>query len=371
MNALNRFRYVCEQSLARAIYNKRKYAIFIISFYIGLLLPALCLANMRYVEQTVAFNTFDRMQDAVVVDWFADEFDSVVISDDSDYSISAHYEETFAGQSDRYLPITSIDENYYRPMPSVIGRGFSASDHREGNLVCLISKKDAEALSLGINDTVMIKDVPITIIGLIDNTRYDGLMLPYSTMKKLYSGIERVQLSATIISESGADKEKIIQNITDQIDGMKETTSLISVSDGEDLYNNAMQDAMSWRLLRLAIAAVAIAFFLINESLILLGKLEMEKRTVGVLLSLGAERGNINAEMIIDSIIIVIPAAICVILSVVPLAKVAGIDSAISTDGYFVGMFLLLSVILCAICSYILIRKTESRSIPELIGSQE
>lgn len=240
MKTLNKFKYACEQSLARVIYNKRKYVLFIVSFYIGLLLPALCLASLRYVEQTVAFNIFDCMDEAVVIDWFADDFDSVMINDGRDYSISAHYEETFAGQNDRYLSVTGIDENYYRPMPSVIGKGFSASDHRDGNLVCLISKKDAEALSLGIYDSIVIKDTPLTITGMVDNTRYDGLMLPYSTMKKIYSGTERVQLTATIISESGADKEMIIQNITNQIDGMKDTTSLISVVDGEELYNNAI-----------------------------------------------------------------------------------------------------------------------------------
>lgn len=371
MNNLNRIKFICEQSFIRATYNKRKYALFMASFYIGLLLPALCLANLRYVEQTVAFATFDRMKDAVVIDWFTDDFDSVVIDDDKNYSISAHYEETFAGHNDRYLSVTGIDENYYRPLPSVVGRGFSSSDYRNGNFVCLMSKKDAEALSLGINDTVVINDVTITIIGLVDNTRYDGLMLPFNTMKALYSGKDRVQLTATILSKSSVEKEMIIRTVSDQINGSKETTSLISASDGEDLYNNAMQDAMRWRLLRLVIAAVAITFFLINESLILLGKLEMDKRTIGMLLSLGAGRGDINAEMIIDSIIMVIPAAVCVIISIVPLSKAAGIESAISIDGYFVGMFLLLSVILCALCSYILIRKTANNSIRELIGSKE
>lgn len=368
---LNRYRYICRQAYRKAVYNKRKYALYIISFYIGLLLPALCLANMRYVAGTVELATFDRMSDAVIIDWFAKDFDAVTVGGEAEYSMTAHYEETFAGQEERYLSVTGIDENSFRPIPSLIGKAFSASDHQNGESVCLLSKKDAEALFLKLNDTIKVKDTPITVVGLVDDARYDGMILPYSTMKKLYSGKERVQLSATVIPRLPADKDTVVRDITEQIDGLKDSTSLISVSDGEDLYNRTMQDAMRWRLLRLAIAAVALAFFLTNEILVLLGKSEIEKRTIGVLLSLGVDRRDISVGMIIDAMIIVLPAALLAMLSLMPLAKMAGIDSAISEDGCFAGLFLSLSLGLCAICSYILIRKTASISISELIGSQE
>ena len=52
-------------------YQKKRYFLYILSFYVGLLLPAFCIANIRSVDRVFYFTTFKKMNSSVQIDWFS------------------------------------------------------------------------------------------------------------------------------------------------------------------------------------------------------------------------------------------------------------------------------------------------------------
>lgn len=368
---MGRFGYLFNQTLRKIRYHRKKYFLYIIAFYIGLLLPALCLSNYRCVEQIIGLTTFDQMKDSVIIDWFTDDFDAVAIDSSLNYSVTAHYEERILGDESRYLSITGIDKNRFLSFPRTEGEQFSINDYDRGNPVGIMSRKDSDALSLGVGDYITISNTQIKIVGVINSDRYDGILLPLNTMKKIYSGKDTVQLTATIISDELVSKDDILSEITNEIDAAKGKVSLISASDGKDVYETAINDGKRWRLVRYAIAAVALAFFFVNESLVILGKVEIERRTYGIMIALGAHKKDILAEVILETAVIVFSSALIVVLTIKPLAMIAGIEEAIVVDRLFVADFLILSTIACMALTVIVFRSFSWDDINDLLGVKE
>lgn len=363
--------YIFDQTLSIIRYRRKMYSLYIIAFYIGLLLPALCLSNYRCVEQVIGLTTFDKMKDSVIIDWFTDDFDAVTLDSSLDYSVTAHYEERMLGNESRYLSITGVDKNRFLPFPETTGNQFSISDYDKGNPVGIISRKDAVALSLNVGDYMSCGNMPIRIIGIIESGRYDGMLVPLTTMKKMYSCKDTVQLTATIISTDHETKGDILSVITQKVDAAGDHATLISAYDGEDVYDTAINDGKQWRLVRYAIAAISLAFFLVNESLVILGKTDLERRTSGVLIALGARSKHILLEMIIETAIIVFISAILVVFTIKPLAVLVNIEDAIVVDKLFIADFMILSISVCLVMTFVVFKSFSWDKITDLLGVKE
>lgn len=65
---------------------------YILSFYIGLLFPAFCIANIRSADQVIYYTTFDNMEDSVQIEWFSSGFE-VPVAEGTKYSVSAYYQD--------------------------------------------------------------------------------------------------------------------------------------------------------------------------------------------------------------------------------------------------------------------------------------
>ena len=63
----NRKKYILYQIWLKILHQKKKYLLYVLSFYVGLLLPAFCLANIRSVDRVFYFTTFHGMKNTVQI----------------------------------------------------------------------------------------------------------------------------------------------------------------------------------------------------------------------------------------------------------------------------------------------------------------
>lgn len=178
---MDRVNYLFYQLFLKIKYEKRRYFLYVLSFYVGLLLPTCCIANTRSVEQVIYYTTFKGMEDSFQVDWLSRTFNTIKLDKEISYSISAFYEESFPEWENQYVSIKGIDESYFYPLPKIEGRTFSKKELQEGKDVCLMNKQYARMHACEIGDMIQIRDKRLKVIGLIDNSVYSGMIIPYQT----------------------------------------------------------------------------------------------------------------------------------------------------------------------------------------------
>ena len=214
---MDRVNYLFYQLFLKIKYEKRRYFLYVLSFYVGLLLPTCCIANTRSVEQVIYYTTFKGMEDSFQVDWLSRTFNTIKLDKEISYSISAFYEESFPEWENQYVSIKGIDESYFYPLPKIEGRTFSKKELQEGKDVCLMNKQYARMHACEIGDMIQIRDKRLKVIGLIDNSVYSGMIIPYQTMLNVYKEEKDIQFSGTFFCENELQKQKRIDEVIEQI----------------------------------------------------------------------------------------------------------------------------------------------------------
>ena len=83
-------------------------------------------------------------------------------------------------------------------------------------------------------------------------------------------------------------KQKRIDEVIEQIKEKDNHADILGVTEGEELYKNALYTKIQWRIVRGMCALVAILFFMINETIVLMAKAKKERKIMGINLALGA-----------------------------------------------------------------------------------
>ena len=130
---MDRVNYLFYQLFLKIKYEKRRYFLYVLSFYVGLLLPTCCIANTRSVEQVIYYTTFKGMEDSFQVDWLSRTFNTIKLDKEISYSISAFYEESFPEWENQYVSIKGIE--YSCAMKSHF-RKFGNQMSGSGNHLC-------------------------------------------------------------------------------------------------------------------------------------------------------------------------------------------------------------------------------------------
>ena len=134
---MKRYLYIGYQTWIKIKYQKKRYFLYILSFYVGLLLPAFCLANIRSVDRVFYFTTLKKMNSSVQIDWFSEKFDIL-----------------FKQWGDKYVSIIGIDETYAYSMPDINGRMFNKREMKTGAAVCLVDGQCAKTYSYKVGDGI-------------------------------------------------------------------------------------------------------------------------------------------------------------------------------------------------------------------------
>lgn len=369
---MRRIRYLFHQVFQKVRAEKRRYVLYVFSFYAGLLLPAFCIANIRSVDRVIYYTTFEGMENTVQIDWLGERFDAVDEEAAKRMSVSAYYEEDMAEWNHQYVSVIGIDGHYFYPLPKVSGRTFAENEFENGENVCLLNRRYAREYSCGIGDKVKLREEQFEVIGLMED-EYSGIILPYRAMERAYRKESLIQFSCIVpkgaaAGEKDAAAEKgAAKGIARQIEGADETAKILEVTQGETLYENALAAKMRWRFLRGAAAGAALLFFILNESIVLTGKLENEQQVIGVNMALGAAEGEVKLCLLFETLMITAAAVSLVLLTAFPLAKIFGLGSAVVLDREAVFAFSVMSFLMCGILTWAAMRAVRRKSISMML----
>lgn len=366
---MNRKKYILYQIWLKILHQKKKYLLYVLSFYVGLLLPAFCLANIRSVDRVFYFTTFHGMKNTVQIDWFGKKFEE--FSDENmNCFIKAYQEEDFTEWNHKYVSVIGIDENYAYPIPDLDGRMFHEQEMKDGAMVCLLDMQCAKEHGYQPGDSLMIHGKQYKIIGIMDSSIYSGIVIPYRTMKKLYQNDGKIQFTGTFFIRNG-QAEDVSNHVMKWIADHDPNAELISMSSGVELYDNAVRTKDQWRLLRLIIAGIALLFFLLNESIVIIEKVENERGMSGVNMAVGASGAEIKVAAFGENVVISLCAAVLVLLTMNPLAKMFALDNVIVLDRVVVIEMAFTAFMLCGILTWCSMRRMKLYQISYMLKIKE
>lgn len=369
---MNRKKYLFHQTFLKIRYQKRGYFLYVFSFYIGLLLPAFCIANMRFLDKTAYFSKFDGMEQCIQIEWFGQDFYAVELGKEKKYSISSIFQEEMEKWDHQYVTIQGIDGSYFFPVPNIRGRYFKEREFETGEFVCLLGQEYVDKYHCRIGEKLTIQDQAFEIIGTVKGATGKEFFIPYKTMAKLYEQSEdTVQFRGIFFGETKADQEKLQSDVTGQIENSDAKAEILGITDGTSLVKSAERTRTEWKILRSAVAVVAIVFFLLNEIIVLENKMKKERKTMGINLAMGATQKDIKISFLMETLIITCIALFLIGITLEPLTKVSGLKNRIVLDGRGMGELLVLSVIICIVLTLIVIRNTEKEEIASLLKMRD
>lgn len=366
---MNRILYLLYQTKKKIVYQKKRYILYVLSFYVGLLLPAFCIANIRSVNRVIHYTTFEHMEESVQISWFSDCFDYSELEGNG--TVSASIEEDFVQWNHEYVSVKGIDEQYCYPLPEVIGRTFDEQEFQEGRKVCLLSKDIADEYGYKLKNKITIQGTEFRIVGLIDDDIYtSAIMIPYQSLRQLYEEREILQFEGTFFIDEDR-KEEEIEAILKQIQTSDENAEILDVTDGQDLYENAQYTKNQWRMVRGTVAVVALIFFLLNEMIVLTEKVEKERNMVGVNRAVGASKREMSLSFFFETMAITLVATTAVLFTIKPLGMLVGLSSALVVDRIMVIEFLVIAVVVCEILTWLVMRRIKRMSISTMLKTKE
>lgn len=363
---MNRFNYLLYKTFLKIQFQKKQYILYIVCFYVGLLLPACCIANIRSVDQVIYFTTYEGMEQSVKIDWFSERFIPTEFELESQYFVSAIYEEEFREWNHQYVTIKGIDENYAYPIPQMDGRVFVDEEYENGSNVCLISKQHAEKYNCRLGDKISIRGTEVEVIGIGENKLFTGMYLPLETMRNIYQE-EKIQFSCNVFVQNEKDKMEITEEISNQIERADENAEILYVVDGDELYRDALVTKTQWRVVRGTIAIIAVLFFVLNEAIVLSEKIKGESLGIGINMAMGATQQVTKRMIFIETFFITIIASIMVLLSVMPLARWMSLDNILIIDSVVIIIFLIIAIVACELLTWFSYRKIKTRTIAEML----
>lgn len=367
---MNRRGYLFHQTLLKMRYQKKRYVLYVLSFYVGLLFPAFCIANIRSVDQVIYYTVFDNMKNSVQIDWSSEKFDLLKTENLQNCSVSAFYEEDFPQWDHQYIPIKGIDEHYFYPFPQIRGRYFQTDEFRKDSRVCLIDENNADKYSLQTGDQISVHGESLNVIGIVMDTKYEGIIMPYQTMKKIYQYKKNIQFTGIFMAATEEEKDRLVLNVMEELK-KDENAAILEVTDGEVLYKNALATKTQWRVVRGIFAAVAALFFLLNETIVLMGKMEKEKQTIGIYMALGASEREIKGAMLFETMSVTFLAALLVLVTLWPLARVVSLESAVLLDCTSVFWFLVSAFLMCELLTVVVVKSIKDEQISNMIKMRD
>lgn len=232
---------------------------------------------------------------------------------------------------------------------------------------CLMNKQYARMHACEIGDMIQIRDKRLKVIGLIDNSVYSGMIIPYQTMLNVYKEEKDIQFSGTFFCENELQKQKRIDEVIEQIKEKDNHADILGVTEGEELYKNALYTKIQWRIVRGMCALVAILFFMINETIVLMAKAKKERKIMGINLALGATERDIKYCLFFETLLVTLLAVFLVMITLRPLAKLASLEHIIILDSMVIVETVILAVWACEILTWIIVSRIKKENIADMV----
>lgn len=186
-------------------------------------------------------------------------------------------------------------------------------------------------------------------------------------MLNVYKEEKDIQFSGTFFCENELQKQKRIDEVIEQIKEKDNHADILGVTEGEELYKNALYTKIQWRIVRGMCALVAILFFMINETIVLMAKAKKERKIMGINLALGATERDIKYCLFFETLLVTLLAVFLVMITLRPLAKLASLEHIIILDSMVIVETVILAVWACEILTWIIVSRIKKENIADMV----
>lgn len=359
--------YQVGQHFKLMLYKKSYYCLILIAFYIGLLLPIFCLANIRSVGQIFYYTVFDGIEKSVTIDWFSKSFDLIDVTNVRNASVSAQYEENFINWNNQYVTIQGSDSHDFYPQPKLEGRGLDSKDYNMGRKVCIVGVTDAKKHKLSIGDHIQIRKDTYKIVGIFTDPKMDTIKIPYKAMMNTYQNTEKIQFSGCFLYDSPKQGKEIEKKVTEEIQRKDKDAQILNTIEGREILEGALQSRKTWRQTRILFMVISCLFFLCNEAIVLMAKIEREKKAIAIQLAMGAGIREVKAGYLFETLLITLTAAGASCVSLMPLARIFSLENAVEVDMLVISLAMTGSILVCEIMMWLILCPLKNTQICELL----
>lgn len=304
---MQKLKYTIFDSLVNLCRHRYVDLIVTVSFALGMILPILCLGNINVFAENVS--TMRYKNDAIIwIAYFEDgyispeEMNSLLQEDSlkiSEYAISAYKSGT--------IEINGTRNNGFISYLTEDWTKFENCKIIEGTLelfgetnICLVEQSLSEKYGgLHAGDKITIFGIPYTVNGIFSSFNYYGkILLPFNIN-------EQSKESDIMISQLYLRTEEQMPNDGENIAYFLKRIGL-SVSDvksGEEIYHACLKAGIYQSMGIIFVGFVSFAFAAINICLVLVGKINLDKRTYGIRMALGATYNLVFLSAVIENML--------------------------------------------------------------------
>lgn len=277
-----------------------------LSFSLGLLLPMLCLGNINIFIENLSTMRLKNDADTWIA-YFesghitAEEISSLLEESSleiSDYAISAY--------KSGAVEINGVKENGFVRYLTEDWAEFENCKIIHGSLdlfaetnICLVEQSLSEQYGgLHIGDQITVFGVTYTISGIFSSFNYYGkVLLP------LHIGGQTAE-PGIMVSRLYLRTKETLSDSRQTADALKSAGLPVSyVKNGSELYRTGLREGLYRSMAIFGVGFVAFAFAAINICLVIVGKLNLDKRTYGIRMALGAPHSFVFLSALIENML--------------------------------------------------------------------
>lgn len=306
MSNMQKLKYTVFDALIN-FYRRRSVNLIVsLSFSLGLLLPMLCLGNINVFVENLS--TMRLKNDANVwIAYFDGGYASVEemssLLQESSLKISDHAISAYRGGT---IEINGTKNNGYISYLTEDWVEFENCKMIEGSIdlftetnTCFVEQSFAEGYGgLHAGDQITLFGVTHTISGVFSSFHYYGkILLPFPVSEQTTESDLMLSRLYLRTKEALPDGEYIA-------DILKSAGLPVSdVRNGNELYQTGLTAGLYQSMGIFGVGFVAFAFAAINICLVLVGKLNLDKRTYGIRMALGAPYGFVFLSAVIENML--------------------------------------------------------------------
>lgn len=365
--------YLFQQTLQSILYYKKRYMLYVVSFYVGLLLPVLCIANYNQIRNQFHYYVFDKIKQAFSINWQSYSFTGIDLEILAEHTISASCQEVFGDWDSRIMSIIGIQKNYYYYLPKVEGRMLTETEIAQGEYVCILDKETSQKYDCKVNETIVINGISFTVVGLSSDPVFTKhILIPITAMRKAYENSNLpIQFTGTFILEKNQNKEYFRKEVEDAVlIKDKEAEILFSIT-GKQMYENAQNSVGKWKFLRGLIAFGAFLFFTLNELVIIMGKVQKECKTIAIKMALGANKYTIAVHYLLEIVFVILIADLLIFLSIRKIVNVLRLEEIMLFDSFVIIVSLFVSVGIAIIITLVILKRLQNVTISKLMKLED
>lgn len=311
--------------------------IVIASVALGMLFPISVLSQINYRVKNFSNPFYNDIEHTAVLDCFIETHDTETMktmltppdSNIKNIGFFAAYSTTMVFEGESWISFVAAYEPEYMKIGRtelLSGRFLTDEELSEGAKVCLCAESDRVGKKERLGDFITIGGTDFEIVGIIrDRKLYGGTMIPYNSLLKM-TNAKDLQYKVYLQSDGELDMDAIKVFVRKNDEFIKTIDSMSvrsAVECQEDLVNRVTVIFKR----NMLVGSIITLFSIISFTLIIIGKVINEQYVMGVKTAMGATKGQLFIDLILQNFILIqIAAIIAMALSQVVISLLPGLN---------------------------------------------